>query len=51
MDVSDWLAGLGLAQYAQSFAENGIDADVLPQLTGDDLKELGVTAVGIAASS
>ena len=46
MDVSDWLAGLGLAQYAQSFAENGIDADVLPQLTGDDLKELGVTAVG-----
>jgi class 3 adenylate cyclase/predicted ATPase len=46
MDVGDWLRGLGLPQYANSFAENGIDAEVLQQLTADDLKELGVAALG-----
>ena len=46
MDVEGWLRGLGLDQYAANFRENKIDADVLPQLTADDLNELGVTAVG-----
>ena len=44
--VGEWLRGLGLAQYEENFRDNKIDADVLPQLTGDDLKDLGVSAVG-----
>jgi class 3 adenylate cyclase/predicted ATPase len=46
MDVGEWLGGLGLRQYAKAFAENGIDAEVLRQLTADDLKELGVALLG-----
>ena len=46
MDVAAWLESLGLPQYAQAFADNAVDAAVLPALTADDLKELGVTAVG-----
>jgi class 3 adenylate cyclase/predicted ATPase len=46
MDVGEWLGGLGLQQYAKAFAENGIDYDVLQNLTGEDLKELGVELLG-----
>ena len=46
MDVVDWLRGLGLEQYVASFHENAITADLLPDLTPQDLKEIGVTAVG-----
>ena len=42
MDVGDWLRGLGLGQYEATFRENEIDVDVLPTLTAEDLKELGV---------
>jgi SAM domain (Sterile alpha motif) len=37
------LQKLGLGQYAQRFAENDIDASVLPHLTDQCLKELGVS--------
>src|SRR5580704_19317827 len=46
MDVGGWLRSLGLGQYGANFRDNKIDADVLPQLTADDLKDLGVSAVG-----
>ena len=46
MDVGDWLRNLGLGQYADSFRDNEIDASVLPGLTAEDLKDLGVTLVG-----
>ncbi len=46
MDVSAWLLELGLEEYAASFAENKIDSELLPQLTDDDLKALGVSALG-----
>ena len=46
MDVGSWLRSLGLGQYEANFRDNKIDADVLPQLTDSDLKELGVSAVG-----
>ena len=46
MDVAAWLEGLGLRQYVRAFAENGVDADVLPRLTVEDLREIGVVAVG-----
>src|SRR3974390_1370012 len=46
MDVGGWLRSLGLGQYEANFRDNKIDADVLPQLTADDLKDIGVAAVG-----
>jgi class 3 adenylate cyclase len=46
MDVGDWLRGLGLGRYEQAFRANEIDADLLPKLTADDLKDLGVALVG-----
>ena len=46
MDVGGWLRSLGLGQYWANFRDNKIDADVLPQLTADDLKGHRVSAVG-----
>ena len=43
MDVGEWLRGLGLGQYEAAFRENQIDADVLPELTDQHLKDLGVS--------
>src|SRR6516164_569160 len=41
-EIAGWLKKLGLEQYAQLFAENGIDFGVLPDLTEQDLEKLGV---------
>jgi hypothetical protein len=46
VDIAAWLHGLGLQQYEQAFCDNAIDASVLPELTADDLKDLGVSLVG-----
>ena len=46
MDVGGWLRGLGLEQYEANFRDNKVDAAVLPQLTVDDLKDIGIVAVG-----
>ena len=46
MDVGAWLRGLGLGEYEAAFRDNRIDAAVLPELTAEDLKEIGVAAVG-----
>src|SRR5436190_1156276 len=40
--ISDWLEKLGLEQYALRFAENGIDLDVLPEITDHDFDRLDV---------
>ena len=41
--TADWLERLGLGQHAQRFAENDIDTSVLPHLTDENLKELGIS--------
>src|ERR1700751_542380 len=46
MDIGTWLLNLGLEQYESSFKENEIDFEVLPNLTSEDLKDLGVSFVG-----
>ena len=46
MDVVVWLRSLGLGKYEAAFRENEIDETVLPSLTEEHLKELGVTALG-----
>ena len=43
MDITAWLHGLGLERYEPAFRENEIDAKVLPSLTAEDLRDLGVT--------
>jgi SAM domain (Sterile alpha motif) len=48
MDVASWLRSLGLEQYEAAFRENGVDETVLPKLTAEDVKDLGITAVGHA---
>ena len=46
MDVGGWLRKLGLEEYEAAFRENKIDDTVLPSLTAEDLKDLGVGFVG-----
>jgi hypothetical protein len=46
MDIAVWLRSLGLERYEAVFRENEITERVLPSLTAEDLKELGVTALG-----
>ena len=40
--IADWLEKLGMSEYAQCFAENRIDLTVLPELTDQHLKDLGI---------
>jgi class 3 adenylate cyclase len=42
VDVAAWLRGLGLEQYEPAFRDNGIDAEVLPELTESDLTMMGL---------
>jgi predicted ATPase/class 3 adenylate cyclase len=46
MDVSIWLRDLGLEDYLQAFKTHHIDAEVLSQLTAEDLIALGITSIG-----
>jgi class 3 adenylate cyclase/tetratricopeptide (TPR) repeat protein len=46
MDVGGWLRSLGLEKYEAIFRENEVDDTVLPSLTAEDLKDLGVGSVG-----
>jgi hypothetical protein len=46
MDIGDWLRSLSLERYEAAFRDNEIDATVLPNLTAEDLKDLGVGIVG-----
>jgi class 3 adenylate cyclase len=40
--IAEWLEELGMSEYTQRFVENGIDFSVLPHLTDQDLKDIGV---------
>ena len=40
--IADWLKKLGMSEYVERFAENGIDFSVLRHLTDQDLKDIGV---------
>ena len=46
MDIGGWLRSLGLDRYEAAFRENEIDDTVLPTVTAEDLKEVGVDVVG-----
>src|SRR5262245_377918 len=41
-DIAEWLASIGLGEYAQRFSENRIDASVLRDLTDQDLEKIGL---------
>ena len=42
MQIAEWLEKLGLGQYAERFAQNGVDMGVLPELMDEDFDKLGV---------
>jgi class 3 adenylate cyclase len=42
IDIAGWLRGIGLAEHADSFRAERIDAAVLPKLSDADLRELGL---------
>ena len=46
LDIPPWLQRIGLGQYAGVFRSNDIDGTLLRRLNGDDLKEMGVAALG-----
>ena len=46
IEILQWLRELGLEQYADAFRDNAIDAKILPTLTANDLRDIGVTLVG-----
>jgi hypothetical protein len=46
MDTEAWLQGLGLERYVPAFRDNEIDREVLPKLISEDLREIGVAAIG-----
>jgi len=46
MEITNWLRQLHLERYESAFRENDINPAVLPNLTSEDLKDLGVTSVG-----
>ena len=46
MNVAAWLQSLGLERYEPLFRDNEIDWEVLPRLTSEDLKEIGIVAIG-----
>ena len=47
-DIAEWLESQGFREYAEAFARNKIDRDVLPSLTGEDLKEMALPRSAIA---
>ncbi len=46
MDIAAWLRGLGLEEYEPAFRDNRVDAAILPMLTAEDLRDIGIAAVG-----
>jgi len=44
--IEEWLASLGLGEYASRFAENDIDFTILSDLTDQDLEKIGVASLG-----
>ena len=45
MNVADWY-NLGMGRYTAAFHAHGVTVEVLPCLTADDLKDVGVASIG-----
>ncbi len=45
-DIQHWLKGIGLSEYIDAFVENAVDHELLPHLTNEDLKDLGIGRLG-----
>src|ERR1700733_6237758 len=45
VDVADWLRALGLEQYEAAFHENDVDSELLPTLSADELRDMGVSSL------
>ena len=45
-EITNWLEEIGLGEHAAAFVENSVDHGLLPHLTNEDLKDLGITKLG-----
>ena len=45
-DIHEWLASIGLPQYADAFIAQDLDRQSIPELNDADLRELGVSTIG-----
>jgi len=45
-NVREWLTGLGFGQFADTFEQNRVDLDIARDLVDQDLRDLGVSALG-----
>jgi len=45
-DIAQWLGSIGLQQYAEIFAANHIELEIVPELDHDTLKEIGISSAG-----
>ena len=45
-NVKLWLAENGFVKYIPAFEENGISLDLIPTLTSEDLKSIGIAKLG-----
>ena len=50
MDIGEWLRSLDLGRYEEVFRDNEIDEQILPSLTTEDLREIGVGPLAIVAN-
>lgn len=46
IDIGEWLKDIGLVEHLDAFIENAVDVDLLPELTNEDLKDIGVAKLG-----
>jgi hypothetical protein len=46
MDIGGWLRSLGLEKYEAAFRDNEINEHILPMVTAEDLKDMGIGIVG-----
>jgi class 3 adenylate cyclase/tetratricopeptide (TPR) repeat protein len=44
--LSQWLGALGLHSYESAFVDNDISFALLPDITADDLRDIGINSVG-----
>ena len=46
VEIADWLQAIGVPQYARNFHDHHVDEALLPSLTAEDLRDMGVASVG-----
>ncbi len=46
IDLDDWLRALGMERYVTAFHDHDVDGSLLPTITAEDLRDMGIASVG-----